>query len=42
MGIFVEMDYTLAIAIYIDEANPMPRNWEKEENNKRGICLERK
>jgi len=22
---------TIAIAIYIDEANPMPRNWEKEE-----------
>ncbi len=22
---------TIAIAIYIDEADPMPRNWEKEE-----------
>jgi len=22
---------TIAIAIYIDEANSMPRNWEKEE-----------
>jgi hypothetical protein len=22
---------TIAIAIYIDEANPMPRNWEKGE-----------
>ena len=22
---------TIATAIYIDEANPMPRNWEKEE-----------
>jgi len=22
---------TIAIAIYIDEANPMPQNWEKEE-----------
>jgi len=22
---------TIATVIYIDEANPMPRNWEKEE-----------
>jgi len=22
---------TIAIAVYIDKANPMPRNWEKEE-----------
>ncbi len=22
---------TTAVAVYIDEANPMPRNWEKEE-----------
>jgi len=22
---------TIAIAIYIDEANPKPQNWEKEE-----------
>jgi len=22
---------TIAIAIYVDKVNPMPRNWEKEE-----------
>jgi len=26
---------TIATAIYIDEANPMPRNWEKEEKMKK-------
>ncbi len=30
---------TIATAIYIDEANPMPRNWEKEEKMKKIILL---